>query len=352
MQIVSSTSYCQLDGKRFDVLKVVLAVFIVGIHTTPMDFWLRPILRIAVPLFFMMTSYFFFSNQTKLSTCEEKKNALMKFIRRYLVLYAFWFVVLLPFTVICRGWYSNFGFETILVVLKYFLFGSTFRASWFLMASLINVVFVWWASKKIADWWLIALGVLFYIMCCMFSNYSHMIDHPVVIEVYQTYVHAFSAPYNSFPVALLFVMFGKVLAEKSIFISNGKLVSLLTLSTVSLFAEFYFVQRYQLYQMDDCFFSLIPLSLFLFIFLGQNYVAVGVPTKDMRKYSTIIYCCHATIAWGIEHFLLMETDMCSYSRLLYYCILLSVTLILSTLVCYLICHYSKKKGLEVLRKAY
>ena len=264
MSILSSNLYCSIDGKRFDALKIVLAVFIVVIHTTPVNFILRPIFRLAVPLFFIMTSYFFFLKQKQLNSNEEKKTGLLKFVKRYLILYLFWFIVLLPITVIVRKWYIIDN-GTFIRVLQCFLFGSTFRASWFLMASLLSVIFVWCVSKKISNSCLIGLGLFFYIFCCLFSNYYDMISNDVLIDIYKKYVLVFKRPYNSFPVAMLFVVVGKLFAENSVIVSNKKILLFLLASILALYAEFYLVQNYSHVTNDDCFFSLIPFSILLFI---------------------------------------------------------------------------------------
>lgn len=52
-------SYIQHGGKRIDILKFVLAMFIVAMHSGVFPRWLLSIPRLAVPLFFTMTSYFF-----------------------------------------------------------------------------------------------------------------------------------------------------------------------------------------------------------------------------------------------------------------------------------------------------
>ena len=44
-----------------DVTKFVLAIMVVGIHTLG-KYGIYPLFRIAVPLFFMISSYLFFSN--------------------------------------------------------------------------------------------------------------------------------------------------------------------------------------------------------------------------------------------------------------------------------------------------
>lgn len=347
MKKFSSLHYCRLDGKRFDFLKLVLAIFIVGIHTTPMDFFLQPILRVAVPIFFIMTSYFFFLNQSKLTYSEEKRFAMKRFVKRYLVLYAFWFVVLLPITIIVRRWNVDFGFDTMLGILKGFMFGSTFPASWFLMASLINVVFVWCVSKKISNFLLLILGVLFYIPCCLFSNYYNIIDNQFVTEIYLKYVWMFGEPYNSFPVALFFVVLGKIFAENSVFLSNGKISILLLLSFVSLYVEFFTIQHYHLLHCDDCYLSLIPLSIFLFMLIGQNHIKIDVPTKEIRKCSTIIYCCHLSIVYVVKKMLtIVDNSFVPKSLLLFI-----ITLLVSLLICLILYNLTKKDCFRILKWA-
>lgn len=58
-----------------DAAKFVLSIFVVAIHVRPFDayaVYFRPILRAAVPLFFLTTSYFFFNHHKNLSGLEER----------------------------------------------------------------------------------------------------------------------------------------------------------------------------------------------------------------------------------------------------------------------------------------
>ncbi len=47
-----------------DVAKFIMAIMVVGIHTLG-RYGIYPLFRIAVPLFFMISSYLFFSNTEK-----------------------------------------------------------------------------------------------------------------------------------------------------------------------------------------------------------------------------------------------------------------------------------------------
>ncbi len=64
----------------YDLLKIVLSIMIVLIHTKILPNILYPWLRIAVPLFFVMSSYFLFS----------KLNMLIKWIVIHFF-YVFWY---------------------------------------------------------------------------------------------------------------------------------------------------------------------------------------------------------------------------------------------------------------------
>lgn len=52
MDNLVSCQYLKNDGRRFDILKFVLAILVVLIHTSQQGMLFRPILRAAVPLFF------------------------------------------------------------------------------------------------------------------------------------------------------------------------------------------------------------------------------------------------------------------------------------------------------------
>ena len=348
--IIKSNNYCIVDGKRFDVLKIILALFIVAIHTTPIDFSLRPLFRLAVPLFFILSSYLFFSKQSRLISDIDKTIALKKFVSRYLKLYLFWFVVLLPITIVVRKWYIAPGFNTILSVLQCFFFDSTFRASWFLMAALINVVFVWAISKRIHDKWLLLLGIILYSFCCLTSNYYSLIQNEGILNAYSTYQSIFTSPYNSFPVALLFVVYGKILAEKSVSIPQQLVFLLTIISLILLYVEYYVICHFNVDVIqDDSFIFLIPSSLFCFMYIGQSGWTLKAETLKIRKASTVIYCCHASFT-SIVSYILEKCDI--KSLILYYVSLFLITLLVCVMTFVVIDKLEKKPHLGFFKYAH
>ena len=304
--MIASVDYIKENGKQIDILKFVLAILVVGIHTMPQGFVCRPLLRLAVPMFFIITSFLFFHKQNELTTVQERKQALKKYVKRVMKLYLFWFVLLLPLTVFFRHWYQEPGFMTLVDVVRNFFFGSTFIASWFLMASVINIVFVWFlAHRNVADVWMMVLGVMFYVVCCLVSNYSFWIEDSVTFQrYYAIYTGIFNVPYNSFPCGLLFVVFGKILVTRRLPPHRlQKIVVLLLglLMMVLLYGEYIYVNNHGGAAFDDCYFSLMLLCpCLLMLVASTHWGKIDFDTRKLRYYSTIIYCSHASIAAALR----------------------------------------------------
>jgi peptidoglycan/LPS O-acetylase OafA/YrhL len=79
------------NKKNYDVLdltKFILSFLIVAIHTSLFPHILYPWLRVAVPLFFVISSFLLFSKINS-STSVDKRKIVRKFIVRQIKLYLF-----------------------------------------------------------------------------------------------------------------------------------------------------------------------------------------------------------------------------------------------------------------------
>ncbi len=137
----------QLPG--LDLLKFSMALCVVALHS-----WLfknvpslhavvHPLYLVAVPVFFTVSSYLFFA---KVSRCGAGGGwtVLGHYLKRLGVFYLFWFIVMLPLTIIAKHWHHHFsaaGFFRDLFL------ASTFRGSWFLAALLFGMPVVFIARK-------------------------------------------------------------------------------------------------------------------------------------------------------------------------------------------------------------
>ena len=88
-----------------DIVKFILSIMVVAIHTELFPTVLFPWLRIAIPLFFIISSFLLYE-KIKLNK-ENKKEIIKKYIVRQLKYYLFWFIVLIPATVYLRKeWFA------------------------------------------------------------------------------------------------------------------------------------------------------------------------------------------------------------------------------------------------------
>ena len=103
-----------------DILKLVLAIFIVAAHCRLFEEnlvvkeWFDRLSSIAVPLFFGISSFLF---TKKLEACPEidKKQLLRKTISRLLVLFSVWYIIVFPVTYF--RWWSVATFKESLFAL-------------------------------------------------------------------------------------------------------------------------------------------------------------------------------------------------------------------------------------------
>ena len=187
-----------------DLSKYILSLMVVAIHVAPArGFWYElmiPVLRLAVPLFFMISGYLLFVRMKELDH-DKQNEALMKYLFRILKLYLAWLILLFPVTVWNRKYFSEAGLKKIL---KGFVFGSTFPASWYLMALIIGTALVYIGSRYMGNCVVFIVGTVLYIICCLLSNYGNFCGSLRVINgIYPT------AFFNSFPVAIIWISLGK-----------------------------------------------------------------------------------------------------------------------------------------------
>ena len=307
MEIFENTNSISYSGGKTDILKFILSLFIVAIHFTEIPLS-SPVLRCAVPLFFMLSSFFFFKKFDNTILIEEKKKILINYISRNLKLYLFWFIVLLPYTVVYRGWFDDAFIPGLVTMLKSFVFSSTFPASWYIMASVIGTSIIALSDKFLSNRIILIISLLAYVFCVITSNYGNIIeDNAFFYFLYEKYRNIFTSPYNSFPVSLLWIYIGRYLSRKGeISLSTISLFIIICLCLILLYGEYFLIQCYHLAVTDDCYFMLAPTCYFIIILFGK--VRSFSVKPFLRKASTIIFCSHITIG-GVFFFLFKLFDV-------------------------------------------
>lgn len=168
----------------FDLLKFVMAIMIVAIHTKAfhdVDIIRRimaPMLDIAVPVFFVLSSFFLFF---KMEQKGYEWAILKRFLIRLLKLYAFWFVVTLPLTLHSKWYYFDYDLlKIILYIVRDFFFSHTFAGSWFLSALMVatTVIFLLKKYLKVHSALILALGMITYVYVISVSDLPFEMQRP------------------------------------------------------------------------------------------------------------------------------------------------------------------------------
>lgn len=337
-------SYIQQGGVKFDVLKFILAMLIVAMHSYIFPHWLLPLPRLAVPLFFLMTSYFFHLKMKKAISKEEKNANMKKYFLRNAKLYLFWSIILLPSVIVFHlSWFNNGVVNGVIQFLKAFFITGFFPASWFIVAAAYSVIIVFYLSKRLNNLWLFVIALLIYSAALFASNYGGLLD-----DKSKDILNVMGISWNrNIPAALIWVVIGKILADKSFTLPFKRLYSLLALTIALYIAESIVINYYQISVHTDCFVMSIPLCTLIFIAIGQSSDIQCKYSLWLRKSSIIIYCVHRSVFSMIS---LVGSTL--FGVQIPTLIIYFTTLIISIGVAYIVIFLHEKKKIQLLRYAY
>ncbi|MCI9678371.1 MAG: acyltransferase [Oscillospiraceae bacterium] len=264
-------------GAALDRFRLVAAVLVVAIHTSPLttwsaagDFWLTRVLgRVAVPFFLMTTGYFL-----------GKKNwrGAGRTILKTLGLYVAAVVLYLPL-----NFYSG-GFSPAEWVRRLAVDG-TFYHLWYFPAAALGVAAAWLLSRLGMGPALAAAGVLYLVGLGGDSYYGFAAGVPALESVYGHIFDFCSYTRNGLFFAPLFLLLGAAGASWSGGVSAaGTAVSLGAMSLEALWLRAAGVQRH------DSMYVLLPvLMVFLFSLLLSMDRGRDRRARDL---SLLVYLLH------------------------------------------------------------
>lgn len=303
------TSTTKNDAK-YDLIKFFLSLFVLAIHSALYSMALYPWLRIAVPLFFVMSSFFVFSKLRE-APKEKKRAILKKFVVRNLQLYLCWFVILLPMTIYLRKgmYFSNGLLKNVLIFIRSVFFGSTFVASWFIAATIIGVLIIYFLSELLKkDVYVLLFSLFAFCIVTLKSSYTSVIADTFLLTAINKYIEIFDGLVCSFPAALFWVFIGKLFAEQKIkFKSMPLLVVLTVLSAAALFFEWKFVFSLDGSYANDSYFMLAPLCVLLFACIEKIKPYYWKNSIHFKRMSTIIYVAHASLLPVVYKLMIMAS---------------------------------------------
>ena len=315
-----------------DLMKVFLAAAVVAYHVVsdgPLS--LMVFCHLTIPIFFIISSYFFFSKINRMQGDRMTENrALIGFLWRLLRLYLCWEIVQLPITL--KQWTSRgYGlWEGIWRFVINFFLGSTFFASWYLMALMIGTLLIFFMSRKLKNRALILISMLCYFFCIACSSYSNLL-HPR---------YQFFYPPTSFLCSMIWIVFGKMIAEGnplSLRFRGLKKKSKLLLTAFALglfFAEFRICRKMGWLRGIDVFLGFLPACPMIFMYVLDLPHRIR-HARTMRTISTVSYCFHGTafalvISFGNRIGVNLEVlpyDLAAYAAVLILCFITAACII-------------------------
>lgn len=212
--------------------------------------------------------------------------------------YVGYFVLLLPITLAYRFIHSSGTIISFIAALpKSVLFGSTFLESWFISALIIGTLIVYCGERVFKSYLpLFIIGVAFYMLACMVTNYSSTQLGRIITDYSKWYPGLLQ---RSFPVSIVWISIGAIFAaNKQNAKERRKSLFLLGLIGISLlFAEYYLIQNMGLGnpKENDCYFLLLLVCPMIFAF-SLSCTMHSKNAIKWRSFSKVSYPLNDSVA--------------------------------------------------------
>lgn len=321
------------DNRFIDLFKLFCSFLIVGIHAEPFadfgmfDYAFGIVTRIAVPFFFISSSFFLF-----------RKDFSGKSIRKYCVRIAILYCVYSVIYLIADLINGTFALNSFLI--EFFLSG--YKHLWFLHSSIISVLvisLIVYVLKN--EKFLYIISGVFYVLGLILFTYYPLFKDFALIQTYHksqiiTVIFERSWVFYGLPYMAIGYYFSKhkLIGFKASII--GLIISVIALVTEGV------VGVYLLHTDSTVLWMcVIPMSIFIFSLVASAKINIRFDTRDIRKISTMIYCVHKLLLLMIE-----------LLNIKYHLVVFVVVSLLSVLYGLIIVKLSKIKALSFLRYLY
>ena len=276
-----------------DLLKFVMALMVVMIHVKPnvhselLTDIFEPLLSIAVPMFFIISSVLLFS---KLNRGGESKDV-FKYCKRIGFLYFSWLLIDAWFIIVRKSYFDMGLWQGLMQFVKDLIFGTTFPGSWYLSASVMGVLLVYGMSRILNKY----IVFLFTLAIALYVSYVNQLP-PTMQIPYDWYAANLREEVNlSFPAQMVWISLGQILSFWIVKIENKKR-DLLPLSVG------FFVVAYVVNVFSPLFLLKLMMAIALFIICLLVQLPDSSLYKRLRNYSILMFFFHFSIAGKIGIF--------------------------------------------------
>lgn len=182
----------EVKGERkkynaIDLTKFIMAIFVIAVHTYPLvginntivlDVY-KSIVYIAVPFFFIVSSYFLFMKVNKFDE-DKGKEIIILYIKKMIKLYIIWNIIFLPMAIYE---YNKEGYSLVKSVMFYIrgflLVGEHYYSwpLWYLLSTIYSAIFILVLKKKnIKEKNILIISTVIFILACMMNYLSDNIS--------------------------------------------------------------------------------------------------------------------------------------------------------------------------------
>ena len=293
-----------------DVFRLVAAVLIITIHTSPLaglsetgDFILtRIVARVAVPFFFVTSGFFLISRY------HYRTAKLCAFVKKTLLIYGAAIALYIPVNL----YNGYFKMEYLLPnLIKDIVFDGTLYHLWYLPASVIGGVIAWGLVKKLDYRKAFAVAAAFYLVGLFGDSYYGVIKNvPILSGFYALIFQVSDYTRNGIFFAPVFFITGGFIADYSDRGENKSEIACdqsvrkksgvcFGLSMALMLVEGLVLHHFQVQRHDSMYVFLLPCVYFLFLMLlqfrGKRYVW-------LRDLSLVVYLIHPMMIVVIRMF--------------------------------------------------
>lgn len=289
-----SAAYPNTDYRFIDIFKLFCSFLIVGIHSEPfaefgiLDNAFGMLTRIAVPFFFVSSSFFLFKK-------DFSWKRIGNYCKRMLMLYIIYSFIYVIYELIT----GQFVLSTFLI--RFFISG--YQHLWFLHQSVIAVLVISIIIRLTKRPWLLyTIALVCFCIGVMILTYYPLTKGIPIVEQYRhsiIYEIVFERSWIFY--ALPYMAIGYYFAKNS-FLKKSVSVIGIVISYLLLAAESFVGVALINVPSTVLWFSVMPLSFCIFSLVSQIKLKGDRNTLSLRKLSTLIYCIHLLIIYLLGYF--------------------------------------------------
>lgn len=264
-----------------DVYRVIAAILIIMIHSCmaipSLRFIANTIGRYGVPIFMMITGYFYFNNPTK--------DRLNKTIKNLLKLWIIWNVIYIP-EAVHKMAPLDLTEKIKKIIWSFIGFSQSFGGSWYLLATAFGILFVDYLRRKKLIKLSILASCIIYFIDLITTNYGHIVNAPYLLMRY--YLH------NTIFTGIIWITIAYLIANNKKIITKLGTIKWVLITYILIAIEYCIVQYSGGNPIDNIrmdMYIFLPFAapiLFMYL-LNKKLMITGKNALILRDWATLIF---------------------------------------------------------------